>query len=130
MLVAVSFTGEKIGEALGSGDEIVSPSSGIPVQVRQLAQHGTFGALVRLLILDLDVPIADTAGARPNPARSPSGAEAAPGRSSSRIFISRQTQAKPRHCCSRRARPVSTSKMLRSPYARRARNSRNSSSSR
>jgi methylase of polypeptide subunit release factors len=59
MLVAVSFTGEKIGEALGSGDEIVSRSSGIPVQVRQLAQHGTFGALVRLLILDLDVPTAE-----------------------------------------------------------------------
>jgi methylase of polypeptide subunit release factors len=59
MLVAVSFTGEKIGEALGSGDEIVSRSSGIPVQVRQLAQHGTFGALVRLLILDLDVPIVE-----------------------------------------------------------------------
>jgi methylase of polypeptide subunit release factors len=57
MLVAVSFTGEKIGEALGSGDEIVSRSSGIPVQVRQLEQHGPFGALVRLLILDLDVPV-------------------------------------------------------------------------
>jgi methylase of polypeptide subunit release factors len=63
MLVAVSFTGEKIGEALGSGDEIVSRSSGIPVQVRQLAQHGTFGALVRLVILDLDVPIAELAPA-------------------------------------------------------------------
>ena len=63
MLVAVSFTGEKIGEALGSGDEIVSRSSGIPVQVRQLAQHGAFGALVRLLILDLDVPIAALAPA-------------------------------------------------------------------
>ena len=63
MLVAVSFTGEKIGEALGSGDEIVSRSSGIPVQVRQLAQHGTFGALVRLFILDLDVPVAELAQA-------------------------------------------------------------------
>jgi methylase of polypeptide subunit release factors len=31
--------------------------------VRQLAQHGTFGALVRLLILDLDVPIAELAPA-------------------------------------------------------------------
>jgi methylase of polypeptide subunit release factors len=57
MLVAASFTGEKIGEALGSGDEIVSRSSGIPVQVRQLEQHGSFGALIRLLILDLDVPM-------------------------------------------------------------------------
>jgi hypothetical protein len=59
MLVSVTFTGEKIGEALGSGDEIVSRSSGIPVQVRQLAQHGPFGALVRLFILDLDVPTAE-----------------------------------------------------------------------
>jgi methylase of polypeptide subunit release factors len=57
MLVAASFTGEKIGEALGSGDEIVSRSSGIPVQVRQLQQYGAFGALVRLFILDLDVPV-------------------------------------------------------------------------
>jgi methylase of polypeptide subunit release factors len=63
MLVSVTFTGEKIGEALGTGDEIVSRSTGIPVQVRQLAQHGTFGALVRLLILDLDVPIAELAPA-------------------------------------------------------------------
>jgi methylase of polypeptide subunit release factors len=63
MLTSVTFTGEKIGEALGSGDEIVSRSSGIPVQVRQLAQHGPFGALVRLFILDLDVPIAELAPA-------------------------------------------------------------------
>lgn len=63
MLASVTFTGEKIGEALGSGDEIVSRSSGIPVQVRQLAQHGPFGALVRLFILDLDVPIAELAPA-------------------------------------------------------------------
>ncbi|HEY6202829.1 MAG TPA: hypothetical protein VI056_07275 [Candidatus Limnocylindria bacterium] len=62
MLAAVSFTGEGTGEALGSGDEIVSRSSGIPVQIRQLATHGTFGALVRLLILDLDVPIAHARG--------------------------------------------------------------------
>jgi methylase of polypeptide subunit release factors len=63
MLASVTFTGEKIGEALGSGDEIVSRSSGIPVQVRQLARHGPFGALVRLFILDLDVPIAELAPA-------------------------------------------------------------------
>lgn len=49
MLVAVSFTGEK--------DRLCS--SGIPVQVRQLAPYGTFGALVRLLILNLDVPAAE-----------------------------------------------------------------------
>jgi len=63
MLVAVSFTGERIGEALGSGDEIVSRASGIPVQIRQLAQHGEFGALVKVLILDLDVPISELAPA-------------------------------------------------------------------
>ena len=57
VLLSVGFTAEKIGDALGSGDEIVSRSSGIPVQVRQLEQHGTFGALVRLFILDLDVAL-------------------------------------------------------------------------
>ncbi len=57
MLVSVSFTPDKIGEALGTGDEIVSRAAGIPVQIRQLEQHGSFGALVRLLILDLDVPV-------------------------------------------------------------------------
>jgi len=56
-LVTVGFTAEKIGDALGSGDEIVSRSAGIPVQIRQLEQHGTFGALVRLFILDLDVAV-------------------------------------------------------------------------
>ena len=63
VLVAASFTGEKIGEVLGSGDEIVSRSAGIPVQIRQLEEHGTFGALVRLLILDLDVPVDQLAAA-------------------------------------------------------------------
>ena len=57
MLVAASFTPEKIGDALGSGDEIISRSAGIPVQVRQLEEHGAFGALVRLFILDLDVQV-------------------------------------------------------------------------
>lgn len=57
MLAAVSFTGEKIGDALGTGDEIVSRSAGIPVQVRQLEEHGALGVLVRLLILDLEVPV-------------------------------------------------------------------------
>jgi hypothetical protein len=63
MLVAASFTPEKIGDALGSGDEIVSRAAGIPVQVRQLEEHGTFGALVRLLILDLEVPVDHLAAA-------------------------------------------------------------------
>jgi methylase of polypeptide subunit release factors len=57
MLVSASFTAEKIGDALGSGDEIVSRAAGIPVQVRQLEGQGAFGALVRLLILDLEVPV-------------------------------------------------------------------------
>jgi len=57
MLVSASFTGEKIGDALGTGDEIVSRSASIPVQVRQLADHGALGVLVRLLILDLEVPV-------------------------------------------------------------------------
>jgi methylase of polypeptide subunit release factors len=57
MLASASFTAKKIGEALGTGDEIVSLASGIPVQVRQLEEHGAFGALVRLLILNLDVPV-------------------------------------------------------------------------
>ncbi|MEP6693801.1 MAG: methyltransferase [Chloroflexota bacterium] len=56
MLDSAGYTSDKIGDALGSGDEIVSRSAGIPVQVRQLADHGSFGALVRLFILDLDVP--------------------------------------------------------------------------
>jgi hypothetical protein len=56
MLVSSSFSPDKIGDALGSGDEIVSRSAGIPVQIRQLEEHGSFGALVRLFILDLDVP--------------------------------------------------------------------------
>jgi methylase of polypeptide subunit release factors len=57
MLRSVGFTAEKIGDALGTGDEIVSRANGIPVQIRQLEEHGTFGALVRLFILDLDVPV-------------------------------------------------------------------------
>jgi methylase of polypeptide subunit release factors len=61
VLLSVSFTAEKIGDALGSGDEIVSRSAGIPVQVRQLAQHGAFGALIRLFILDLHVAADDLA---------------------------------------------------------------------
>ncbi|MCM3875828.1 MAG: hypothetical protein NEA02_05345, partial [Thermoanaerobaculia bacterium] len=48
VLASASFTLEKIGEALGTGDEIVSRASSIPVQVRQLEKHGAFGALVRL----------------------------------------------------------------------------------
>lgn len=63
MLVLSSFTAEKIGDALGTGDEIVSRAAGIPVQVRQLEEHGGFGALVRLLILDLEVPVEQLAPA-------------------------------------------------------------------
>jgi methylase of polypeptide subunit release factors len=57
MLRSVGFSAEKIGDALGTGDEIVSRAASIPVQVRQLEEHGTFGALVRLFILDLAVPV-------------------------------------------------------------------------
>ncbi len=57
MLASVSFTPEKIGEALGTGDAIVSPAADIPVQVRQLEERGPFGAIVRLFILNLDVPV-------------------------------------------------------------------------
>jgi hypothetical protein len=57
MLAAAQFTAEKIGDALGTGDEIVSRASEIPVQLRQLERHATLGALVRLFILDLDVPV-------------------------------------------------------------------------
>jgi methylase of polypeptide subunit release factors len=63
VLASAQFTGEKIGEALGTGDEIVSRASEIPVQLRQLEQYATFGALVRLFILDLDVPVGQIAPA-------------------------------------------------------------------
>lgn len=57
VLIGARFTAEKIGQALGTGDEIVSRASDIPVQIRQLEEHATFGALVRLLILAIDVPV-------------------------------------------------------------------------
>jgi hypothetical protein len=60
-LASAQFTADKIGDALGTGDEIVSRASDIPVQLRHLEQHATIGALVRLLILALDVPIAQLA---------------------------------------------------------------------
>jgi methylase of polypeptide subunit release factors len=56
-LTSAQFTAARIGDALGTGDEIVSRASDIPVQLRHLEQHATLGALVRLLILDLDVPV-------------------------------------------------------------------------
>ena len=62
-LASVSFTAEKIGDALGTGDEIVSRAADIPVHLRQLERDATFGALVRLFILDLDVPIDELAPA-------------------------------------------------------------------
>jgi hypothetical protein len=62
-LASAQFTAEKIGDALGTGDEIVSRASDIPVQLRHLEQHASFGALVRLLILDLEVPVAQLAPA-------------------------------------------------------------------
>ena len=55
--MSATFTPEKIGDALGTGDEILSRAADIPVQLRQLEQHGAFGALVRLFILDLEVPV-------------------------------------------------------------------------
>jgi len=57
VLASAGFTAEKIGDALGTGDEIVSRAAGIPVQVRQLEEQGALGVLVRLLILDLAVPV-------------------------------------------------------------------------
>lgn len=63
VLASAPFTAEKIGEALGTGDEVVSLASSIPVQVRQLEEHGPFGALVRLLLLNLDVPVGQLAPA-------------------------------------------------------------------
>ncbi|HKY51812.1 MAG TPA: methyltransferase [Candidatus Limnocylindria bacterium] len=56
VLIAREFSAAKIGDALGTGDEIVSRTAEIPVQLRQLERHPTLGALVRLLILALDVP--------------------------------------------------------------------------
>ena len=63
MLASAQFTAEKIGDALGTGDEIVSRAADIPVQLRHLEQHASFGALVRLLILELEVPVAQLAPA-------------------------------------------------------------------
>jgi methylase of polypeptide subunit release factors len=56
VLVAASFTSEKIGDALGTEGEILSRAADIPVHLRRLERHGAFGALVGLFILDLDVP--------------------------------------------------------------------------
>jgi methylase of polypeptide subunit release factors len=58
-LIAATYTAQKIGDALGSGDEIVSRAADIPVHLRRLQTHGPFGALVRLFILDLDVPVTE-----------------------------------------------------------------------
>jgi methylase of polypeptide subunit release factors len=63
VLDAASFTSEKIGEALGTEGEILSRAADIPVHLRRLARHGAFGALVRLFILDLDVPEQEVAPA-------------------------------------------------------------------
>jgi methylase of polypeptide subunit release factors len=57
VLMSIGFTAEKIGGALGTKGDILSRAADIPVQLRQLERHGAFGALVRLFILDLDVPI-------------------------------------------------------------------------
>lgn len=63
VLVTAKFDAEKIGGALGTEGEILSRASDIPVQLRQLEQHGTFGALVRLLIVGVDVPVQELAPA-------------------------------------------------------------------
>jgi len=63
VLEKATFTPERIGAALGTGDEILSRAADIPVQLRKLAEHGSFGALVRLFILDHDVPADDLATA-------------------------------------------------------------------
>jgi methylase of polypeptide subunit release factors len=54
--VSSTYTAEKIGEALGTEGEVLSRAADIPVQLRRLEHSGAFGALVRLFILDLDVP--------------------------------------------------------------------------
>lgn len=63
VLVAASYTSEKIGEALGTEGEILSRAADIPVHLRRLERYGAFGALVRLFILDLDVPEREVAPA-------------------------------------------------------------------
>lgn len=63
VLVTAKYDAVKIGKALGTEGEILSRASDIPVQLRQLEQHGTFGALVRLLIVGVDVPVEELAPA-------------------------------------------------------------------
>lgn len=49
------FTGQAIRDALGTTDEILSRNRDIPVHERRLRVRGTFGALVRLFVLNLAV---------------------------------------------------------------------------
>ena len=63
VLENATFTPQRIGAVLGTGDEILSRAADIPVQLRKLAEHGAFGALVRLFILDHDVRADDLAPA-------------------------------------------------------------------
>lgn len=55
-LVAAGFEAERIGEALGAESEVLSRSVDIPVQLRRLEGRGGLAALVRLFVLNVEVP--------------------------------------------------------------------------
>src|SRR5207245_4794913 len=63
MLDEAGFKAERIGEALGAHSEVLSRSWDIPVQVRRLEGGGGLAALIRLFVLNLDVPEDDVATA-------------------------------------------------------------------
>ncbi|SRR6266542_1470837 len=56
-LVAAGFEPERIGEALGAESEVLSRSVDIPVQLRRLEGRGGLASLVRLFVLNVDVPL-------------------------------------------------------------------------
>ena len=57
------FKADRIGEALGAHSEVLSRSWDIPVQLRRLEGRGGLAALIRLFVLNLDVPEDDVATA-------------------------------------------------------------------
>jgi len=63
MLDEAGFKAERIGEALGAHSEVLSRSWDIPVQLRRLEGRGGLAALIRLFVLNLDVPEDDVATA-------------------------------------------------------------------
>ena len=60
-LVAAGFGAERIAEALGAENEVISRSAEIPVQLRRLEGRGGLAALVRLFVLNVDVAATDVA---------------------------------------------------------------------